>query len=158
MISHDLENRISKFIDGAGARVLDLRFYVHNWLKEHPNGEIYVGADSKVRGDQVKYSTVVCMWDVGRGVTELHLNEIEPKPKDDGFTRLWSEVTKAVEIADSLKEVGDITVHVDLNENPQFKSHRLFDASIGLITSMGFKAEGKPFSWAASCGAHRHCQ
>jgi predicted RNase H-related nuclease YkuK (DUF458 family) len=98
------------------------------------------------------------MWDVGRGVSEVHLNEIERKPKGGGHERLWSEVTRAVEVAHFLREFGDITVHVDINENPQFKSHQLFDASIGLIQSMGFKAAGKPFSWAASCGAHRHCQ
>lgn len=150
--------RTERFSDGQGRRVLDLRRHVRNWLNEHPMGQIHIGADSKVRGDQVKYSTVVCMWDVGRGVSEVHLNEVERKPKGGGYERLWSEVTRAVEVADFLREFGDITVHVDINENPQFKSHQLFDASIGLIQSMGFKAAGKPFSWAASCGAHRHCQ
>jgi predicted RNase H-related nuclease YkuK (DUF458 family) len=151
------DSHFQTFTDGQGRPVSDLVGFVKEWLKSHPRGEIYVGADSKVRSDKVKYSTVVCLWDVGRGVTELHYNEIEKRPKDS-FTRLWSEVTRAVEVADQLREFGNITVHVDINENPKYRSYQLFDASIGLITSMGFKAAGKPLAWAASCGAHRHCQ
>ncbi len=145
------------FLDGRGQTITDLEAYVGQWLKEHPNGALYVGADSKVWGERVKYATVVCLWDMGRGVKELYRNEYAPKPKDS-FTRLWTEVTKAVEVAEVLRELGEITVHVDINENPKYRSHALYDASMGFITSMGFKAAGKPFAWAASCGAHRHCQ
>lgn len=135
----------------------DVTSYVRSWLSQNPEGEIFVGCDSKVRGNRVKYSTVVCLWNVGKGVSELYKNEVEQKPKD-AYTRLWNEVTRAVEVADILKDISHITVHVDINSNPKYRSHRLYDASIGLIKSMGFKGAGKPFSWAASCGAHRHCQ
>ncbi len=145
------------FVDGKGRVVEDLFAYVKNWLKHHARGQVFIGSDSKVRGPMVKYATVVCLWDVGHGVTELHRNEILPKPHD-AFSRLWGEVTRAVETADTLRGVGQITVHIDINANPRFRSHSLYDASIGLITSMGFSAQGKPHSWAASCGAHRHCQ
>ena len=145
------------FLDGRGQTITDLEAYVGQWLKEHPNGALYVGADSKVWGERVKYATVVCLWDMGRGVKELYRNEYAPKPKDS-FTRLWTEVTKAVEVAEVLRELGEITVHVAINENPKYRSHALYDASMGFITSLGFKAAGKPFAWAASCGAHRHCQ
>lgn len=143
--------------DHAGKEIQDHHQLVKTWLKEHPNGEIYVGCDSKVRGRLVKYSTVICLWNVGRGVAEIYRNETEKAPPDS-YTRLWNEVTRAVDIADSLKNLSKITVHVDINSNPKYRSHQLYDASIGLITSMGFKGAGKPFSWAASCGAHRHCQ
>lgn len=146
-----------EFFDGQGRKVPDLEQMVFQWKRDHPEGAIYIGADSKVWGERVKYATVVCLWDVGRGVKELYRNEYAPKPKDS-FTRLWTEVTKAVEVAEALRELGEITVHVDINENPKYRSHALYDASMGFITSMGFKAAGKPFAWAASCGAHRHCQ
>lgn len=145
------------FRDYKGSEVHNVRQYVTHWKSTHPGGEIYIGCDSKVRGKRVKYSTVVCLWDVGRGVQEVYKNEIERTPPS-AYTRLWNEVTKSVELADELKDLGNITVHVDINSNPKFRSHQLYDASIGLITSMGFKGAGKPFSWAASCGAHRHCQ
>jgi len=145
------------FIDYQGKPVSNLIYYVNHWKQHHPHGEIYVGCDSKVRGKKVKYSTAICLWNVGQGVREVHRNEIEQTPKD-AYTRLWNEVTRAVEVADLLKDIAHITVHVDINSNPKYRSHQLYDASIGLITSMGFKGAGKPYSWAASCGAHRHCQ
>ncbi|HBF21636.1 MAG: hypothetical protein CMI36_01505 [Owenweeksia sp.] len=145
------------FRDHLRTEISDIKLYVQNWLKRHPQGDIYVGCDSKVRGSRVKYSTVVCLWDVGNGVSEIYKNEVTPAPPDS-YTRLWNEVTRAVDTAEYLKELGRITVHVDINSNPKFRSHQLYDASIGLITSLGFEGAGKPFSWAASCGAHRHCQ
>ena len=156
-MSNTNHSLLQGFRDGQHRLVEDVPTFIRTWMEARTEGEIYVGADSKVRGDKAKYSTVICLWDVGKGVSELYRNEIIPKPRD-GFTRLWNEVTRAVEVADQLRELGDITVHVDINESPKYRSHQLYDASIGLITSMGFKAAGKPFSWAASCGAHRHCQ
>lgn len=145
------------FRDHRGEAINDPRAYVKNWLRQHPGGRIFVGCDSKVRGKLVKYSTAVCLWNIGKGVAEIYRNEVIPKPPD-AYSRLWGEVTRAVEIADQLKDLGEITVHVDINSNPKYRSHQLYDASIGLITAMGFQGAGKPYSWAASCGAHKHCQ
>ncbi len=150
-------NSTPQFRNYEGRVVADLCSHVSTWLKANPEGEIYIGCDSKVRGTRVKYSTVVCMWNVGHGVSEVYRNEQEKAPKD-AYTRLWNEVTRAVEVADVLKDIARMTVHVDINSNPKYRSHQLYDASIGLIHSMGFRAAGKPHSWAASCGAHRHCQ
>ncbi len=148
---------LNGFIGPNHQRIEDVYAYVKAWLQEHPNGKIFVGADSKVRGEIVKYATAICLWDIGRGVSEIYRNMSLPKPKDR-FSRLWKEVSLAVEVAENLKELGEITVHIDINSNPAFKSHQLFDASIGWISSLGFKADGKPNSWAASCGAHKRCQ
>lgn len=145
------------FRNYLGKEIENIKSFVATWLEKHPYGEIYVGTDSKARGKWVKYSTVICLWDVGKGVSELYKNEVSPKPHD-AYARLWEEVTKAVDIASELKSLGKITVHVDINSNPKFRSYRLYDASMGLINSMGFEAAGKPFSWAATSGAHRHCQ
>ena len=143
--------------DHEGNEIPDIRKLVSHWLVRFPKGEIYVGCDSKVRGPLAKYSTVICLWNVGRGVHEIYKNETIHAPKDE-YTRLWNEVTRAVNVADVLKDLGHITVHVDINSDPRFRSYQLYDASIGLINSMGFQGAGKPHSWAASCGAHRHCQ
>lgn len=150
-------SKLGIFRDHRGQAVPDPAAYVKKWLEGHPNGRVYVGCDSKVRGERVKYSTAICLWDMGKGVSEIYRNELENRPPDR-YTRLWSEVTRAVDTAELLRELGPITVHVDINSNPEYRSHQLYDASMGLITSMGFRAAGKPYSWAASCGAHKHCQ
>jgi predicted RNase H-related nuclease YkuK (DUF458 family) len=145
------------FKTGNGAEIHDLLQYVESWCKHHPNGLIYVGSDSKVIGNQVKYATVVCLRDVGKGVHEVYRNIKIPKPKDR-FTRLWNEVMYSVEVARGLQEIGPIEVHMDFNSNPKYQSFQLYDAGMGLIQSMGFKGAGKPLSWAATSGANRHCQ
>lgn len=145
------------FRDHNGSEISNPRSYIMQWLQKHPEGRVYVGCDSNVRGDKVKYSTAICLWNIGKGVSEIYKNEVIKKPKDQ-YTRLWGEVTRAIETADLIKDLAEITVHVDINSNPKYRSHQLYDASIGLITSMGFQGAGKPYSWAASCGAHRHCQ
>lgn len=153
-----LTTALPPFLTGEGRRVDDVHRYVDSWLKDHQNGQLYVGCDSKVRGDIVKYAVVICLWDVGRGVNELYRKLTIPRPPDR-YTRLWNEVTYAVETADALRPITtNITVHVDINSDARFRSHQLYDASMGLISSMGFHAAGKPNSWAASCGANRHCQ
>lgn len=133
------------------------RDFVAQWLLQYPQGKVFVGCDSKVRGKLTKYSTAICLWNPGKGVQEIFRTEVVPTPPDD-YTRLWTEVEKALETAGVLKGLAPLTVHVDLNSKAQFRSNRLYDASIGLIRAMGFEGAGKPHSWAASCGAHRHCQ
>jgi predicted RNase H-related nuclease YkuK (DUF458 family) len=150
-------NGIPVFRDHTGKVVEDIKPFVRHWLREYPGGKIFVGCDSKKRGNTVKYATVVCLWNVGHGVREIYRNELIPAP-NDRFTRLWNEVTRAVDVANELRSIAPIQVHVDINSNPKFKSNQLYDASIGFINSMGFEGAGKPFSWAASCGAHKHCQ
>ncbi|MDX5325746.1 MAG: hypothetical protein LPK80_05750 [Bacteroidota bacterium] len=145
------------FRTSKGVPVEDLRGFVREWLRSHPGGKIYVGTDSKTRGSEVKYSTVVCLWDVGSGVWEAYANQVIEKPKDR-FTRLWNEIMRSVEIAEYLKDIAPITVHMDFNSNPRFPSYRLYDAGMGLIQSLGFDGAGKPHSWAATSGANRHCQ
>lgn len=146
------------FRTGKGKPVEDFIGFVESWLTQHPKGEIYVGTDSKTRGNQVKYSTVICLWDVGHGVCEIYANQWVPRPPDR-YTRLWDEVTRSVNIAEKLKPLGkQIHVHLDINSAPGFASHQLYDAGIGLATSMGFVAAGKPDAWAATSGANRHCQ
>ena len=140
-----------------GVTVADLRGFVQNWLHDHPGGEIYVGTDSKARGDKVKYSTVICLWDVGHGVWEAYHNEWTNRPKDK-FTRLWDEVNRSVVVAEKLKDLGQVHVHMDFNSNPEFPSYQLYDAGIGLVKSLGFNGAGKPDAWAATSGANRHCQ
>lgn len=145
-----------RFMDHYGNQILDVRSFVDVWLHRHPMGEIHVGTDSKVYGPNVMYATVICLWNVGNGVHEIYRRERTKRPQDK-YLRLWNEVTKAVDTANMLDGLGKITVHVDLNPNPKFYSSKLYDASIGLITSLGYEAAGKPYSWAATSGANRHC-
>ncbi len=146
------------FRTSEGNRVSNVVGYVNNWLQEHPLGQIHIGADSKKRGAITKYSVSICMWESNYGVHEIHHTEILKNYPDD-FSRLWEEVQRAVNTATALTGISsDIRVHVDLNNDPRYFSNKLYEASMGFITSYGFKAVGKPHAWAASYGAHKYCQ
>lgn len=135
----------------------DLRQYVKAWLRTHPSGEVYIGSDSQVRGSDVKYSTVICLWDVGHGVWEVYSTVKFPRP-GDRFTRLWNEVQRSLHVAEQLRDITKVIVHMDFNSDPSYPSYQLYDAGMGLVKSMGYEAAGKPDSWAATCGANRRCQ
>ncbi len=148
---------LPRFKKSNGERVPDVVEYVRKWLDAHPVSEVHVGCDSNLIGGRIKYSTVICLREIGKGVHEIHRNDYETGYGDNAH-RLWKEVERALEAAGKLREFGQVTVHVDLNSNPRYPSHRLYHASIGLIKGMGFYALGKPDAWAATCGANRHCQ
>jgi predicted RNase H-related nuclease YkuK (DUF458 family) len=145
------------FQNSQGHRIADVVTFVENWKNTHRNGRVFVGTDSKVKGAFVKYSTVICLWDVGKGVKEVYRNFIFKNPKDR-FSRLWNEVMMSVQVAEKLQHLGAIHVHMDYNSNPNFPSYSLYDAGMGLVNSMGFIGAGKPLSWAATSGANRRCQ
>lgn len=150
-----------------GIEIPDLYAYVENWVKEHPNCEIYVGCDSQEVGKQVNYVTTICMYNIGKGAHVIHRKETEPRPKSsfgEGkkksmFPRLWAEVTKSIEVAEAIKDIGiRLVVHVDYNSKPTEASSYLYESGIGYAKAMGFDAEGKPYAVAASCAADNYCR
>lgn len=141
-----------------GIPVLDYKQYVKAWLKKNPNAELHIGCDSKVKGSYIKYSVCICLRSVGNGVHEIYSTEILPD-KQDLYSRLWNEVNMAVNLARELDDTHEnIRIHVDLNQDPKYFSNRLYEASVGFISSLGYEAIAKPDAWAASSGAHAHCQ
>lgn len=145
------------FRKSDGQPVHNVGDYVREWLRLHPHSEVHVGCDSKTRSEYIKFSTVICMREIGKGVHEIHRNDHE-KGVGDKMQRLWREVSKALAIAEELRDIASITIHVDLNSDEKAKSHTLYDASIGMIKGMGFNALGKPYAWAATSGANKHCE
>jgi predicted RNase H-related nuclease YkuK (DUF458 family) len=69
------------------------------------------------------------------------------------FTKLWGEVERTKEfleyLGDDMKPFIE-EVHLDFNPKPVHKSNMVHDAGVGLISSMGYKAFGKPNGWCAS--------
>ncbi len=147
---------LNGFRDHNGKPIRDVVDYIRNWRGHFPHSEIHVGSDSKIRSGTAKFSVVICLRELGRGVHEIY--KVEYQACRDKMDRLWQEVNMAVEVATQLQELGKISVHVDLNSDPKYRSSKLYDASIGFIRGMGFEAIGKPDAWAATSGANKHTQ
>lgn len=140
-----------------GTKITDVVSYVKQWLgdnKETTNN-VYVGCDSQAHGHYVKYATVIVLRRMGKGahvIKSIEKRKLTPEMRKDVYAKLWVEVEYAVDVAKQLAEGGvkDITIHVDYNSDPNSGSHRLLSAGVGIAESFGFKAHGKPFSWASS--------
>lgn len=153
---------MKKFQNRDGQKIENVSEYVKNWLNEHIECEIYIGCDSQETHNRVTYVTTICLYERGKGAHVIYKKEYEPKQtlgKTNMHTRLWNEVTKSIEVADTLKDLDrPITVHVDYNSKQTEKSNQLYEAGIGYAKSMGYDAVGKPDAWAASSAADNYCR
>ena len=147
-----------------GIVIENIANYVEEWTTRHPDSEIYVGCDSQEVGHKINYVTTICMYEFGKGAHVIHCKETIDKPAKlnpiaNMHPKLWSEVVRSVNVAESLKDINaKITVHVDYNSKQSEKSNQLYEAGIGYAKSMGYDAVGKPDAWAASSAADNYCR
>jgi predicted RNase H-related nuclease YkuK (DUF458 family) len=153
---------MKKFQSKDGVVIENIVEYVRNWINENKNSDIYIGCDSQETYAKITYVTTICLYQQGKGAHVIYCKEHELKTnkgKTNMHTRLWAEVTKSIEVADSLKDLERrITVHVDYNSKENEKSNQLYEAGIGYAKSMGYDAVGKPDAWAASSAADNYCR
>jgi len=164
----------------GGKEIDDLGVYLRDYYKLHPRVKIYVGTDSIQNGKYTKYVTAIGMLhpeyigDYGdfhhsAGVHVIY-NRENIKRIRDIFSRLWRETELALEVStyvhDALKDVWTQPlnnnekipiVHLDFSHQPRFKSHQVFDASVGYIKGQGFEVKTKPEAFMATCGADHLC-
>jgi predicted RNase H-related nuclease YkuK (DUF458 family) len=156
----------------TGDMVENVEKYVKDWAIENPYGTVTIGCDSQMHGRRIKYSIVICMHYIdrvgqGHGAHVIYCDiwekRINKSPAEEMPSKLWKEaeyVLRAAEMVDGKDEVfkKKITVHLDYSDEPLRKSNMMYAAGIGYITGMGYKAEGKPFAWAATHTADHLCR
>lgn len=137
-----------------GKQITDLSEYVKTWLEEHVDDEvsIHVGCDSHV-GARIKYVTSLCFLREKKGGHIINKNDYCSKDLTIN-ERLMNEIQFSLMVAESLKELGlEITIHVDYNPNPKFKSNELYATGLSTGTWFGYKTVGKPYAWCSSKAA-----
>jgi len=171
-----MQNEKLKFRKLDGTAILDVEKYVKAWVKEkkvsYPYSTVTIGCDSQVHGRRIKYSIVVCLhlvdkMEVGHGahviVSDIWEKRMAKSQVEEMPSKLWKEAEFVLEAA-QMVDGGDgtfkkrITVHLDLNIEPNRGSNMMYAAGLGYITGMGYKAEGKPFAWAATHTADALCR
>ena len=122
-----IDRSIERALEFSKKQYKDVSEYVKNWLSQNDNSDIYIGCDSQETNHRVTYVTTICLYEKGRGAHVIYKKEYEPKTtrgKMNMHTRLWTEVTKSIEVADMLKVLDrPITVHVDYNSKQSEKSN-----------------------------------
>lgn len=137
--------------------VKDIRGYISDYINTNGNVRLYIGCDSKQSGDYTTYAVSAVLYKKGLGGHVLYFTDKVPRIRDM-FTKLWGEVERTKDFLEYLGE--DMKpfieeVHLDFNPAPMYKSSMVHDAGIGLISSMGYKAIGKPSGWCASYTSDR---
>lgn len=138
-------------------KVVNLVEYVRQYMVEKPGTKIYIGTDSQNRRDKTDFAIVVVLHYLNRGAKVLYVKTTEPKIRDR-FTRLLKEVQYSLEIAAVLREGGldmPLTIDIDLNPDPLYKSNDVLTSALGWVVGMGFECRNKPYALAASYAADR---
>ena len=139
--------------------IIDHIDHTREILKKNPFVEVHVGTDSQSLAKKTQYITVIAYRNGNRGVHYILKKSGVPKIKDL-WTRLWKETELSIDIAENIKKSLNITPEIDLdyNENENFKSNKLVNASKGLANSLGYKVNIKPHIQIATRAADYHCK
>ncbi len=129
-----------------GTPITDVITYIENYLVDKTDVEILIGSDSQsFSNSKTVYGVVIALYTKGKGAHVLCTKETTPFEKDTSY-RLMTEVWKAVEIAEFLRESGLPKVSwidIDLNPDPRYKSNKVLRQAVGLVEGMGYKVRYK---------------
>lgn len=140
-------------------RTIDLISYIKDYISANPETSLYIGCDSQNTKRSTTYAVVVVLYNRGKGGHVLYAREVIPKIWDR-FSRLWREVEQSIELAEWLKDSGiqkPVSIDLDLNPDPKYKSNQLLRAALGYVESMGYVPRCKPNAMCASYVADALC-
>ena len=135
----------------------DVIKYIKDYLLVNKDIEILIGCDSQSFGTHATvYGVVIVLYTHGHGGHVLCTSENVSYEKNR-HVRLISEVWKAVEVAEYLKE-NDVPaprwIDIDLNPDPKYGSNSVLRQAVGLVEGMGYHVRYKHNGVMASCTAN----
>lgn len=166
---------MKQFQTVGGKIIDDIIPYLKDCIKQDLVTEefhIYIGCDSlPCRKGTATYSTVLCLYKVGKGAHILYNREPHVKiqgnnPRERLRNRLWDEVYRVVDVATVLtdgdifneKRISDFQIHIDVNPNEKYESNIIYKQAVGYINSLGLDAYVKPDSPAATFVSDHLCR
>ncbi len=136
-ISYDIEEQLLRDISSCAYN--DLKFYV--------------GADSQMQYNSIKYCVVLVMTTGhgGRGYYTTILKKGRVSMQQRLFRETYYAVKYALRFNPILESIGyEIAeIHTDLNPDSNYPSSVMIQSCIGYIQGMGFIGKTKPESWAS---------
>ncbi len=144
---------------------------IENWFTRyfsvnHFNGikpQLIIGTDSSYSRGRTVFTVAIVVNSMGHGAEYIYknFNVFRYLPI---FEKIYSEAHTSVLVASMLKQNGhidrfsEIIVHVDANEDENAKSSKYYHSIMGMVKGCGFNAVGKPYAYAATSVADRHCK
>jgi predicted RNase H-related nuclease YkuK (DUF458 family) len=126
---------------------------LENVLEKHQGADwdIFIGTDSQTKGRKTKFITAFAI------LNKNHEGSIIHRVSYDNNIRnlrdqLIQETWLSIELAQKVSEMVDqnITIHLDVNSNPKFRSGKFKNEITGFVKGFGYDFELKPNSWCAS--------
>jgi len=136
----------------TGRRVPDVLAFVFDAAKD--GQEVNIGTDSLQTGRHTQFCTVIAILTPGKGGRVVYSREVVPRItslRERLSKEVWASVTIAMSLAPRLAE--RVTVHIDANPEPRFKSAEYVQNLVGMVVGQGFRSVIKPYAWAASHAA-----
>jgi predicted RNase H-related nuclease YkuK (DUF458 family) len=136
----------------AGSSVVKLEDVLKIVELSKYNCEIHVGCDSHFSGNKCVFAIVVALYEYGKGGTYFFARA---KSDRELFKNLKIRLLKETELAIALAGMLDmseseVSVHLDINPDPSFKSNLVFTSATAWVKSLGYKCIVKPDAWASS--------
>ncbi|MCB0790178.1 MAG: hypothetical protein H6595_03005 [Flavobacteriales bacterium] len=150
---------INGFRSTGDGRTVSLVAHVRDILHEDPTTEVLVGTDSHNRADHTIYITTVVLRFRQNGAQVIYRKD-RAERITDLWTRLWGEVERSIAVAEHLSHDGGVHVEridLDLNSDPRYASHRIYQAAVGYVRAQGYDTRTKPDMVIASWAANALC-
>ncbi len=138
------------------------RYFTSNPINEK-KPQLIVGTDSSYSHGKTVFTVAIVVNTMGSGA-EYIFKRFTVFRYLTIFEKIYSEAHTSVLVASMLKENGhvdrfsELIVHVDANENENAKSSQYYHSIMGMVKGCGFNAVGKPYAFAATNVADRHCR
>jgi predicted RNase H-related nuclease YkuK (DUF458 family) len=129
--------------------------YVLEQLALRPDTKIYIGIDSKVRGDTCRYALVIAFRYGNNGVHYIFNKDITTPPATK-WQRLMEEIERLMNFVSWFKDhipVEIYAVDIDVNSDERFYSYKLHALATGWASSLGVRVITKPDLVVASRAA-----
>lgn len=136
--------------------VLDLHATVQALITD-PNQQVHIGTDAQRQGRRTDFVTVVALYTPGKGGRVFFTRRREPKHgslREKLALETWSSIEVGLALAPLLPAGAEqISIHVDANPNPKFRSSDYVKELTGMVMGQGFRSVLKPNAWASSHAA-----
>lgn len=126
---------------------------LQDFLELADGKKVYIGTDSQRRGLVVIFSTVIALVEKNNSVVLKKMTKTEKfaSLRERLLHETWLSIEAAQEVNALIAE--DITIHLDVNQDPTFKSGRYKNELTGFVSALGFDYAIKPNAWCASAVA-----
>lgn len=142
--------------------IQQLSSQIEAYMLEDPNAKykVVIGTDSQTAEQQTLFVTALIIHRVGHGA-KLFYRKLKSKPVTDLRTQIYKETQLSLELMDVLKEsslldlVADWPLEIHLDIGQQGETRKLIQEVVGWVTSIGYIAKIKPYSYGASSVADK---